>query len=333
MTLFFVPIEPYDTRYTAQWYQWFQEEFKKEDIDYQYIDGEILSDQIESGSVLDAEGSNYYKFSQLQRICRMIKDRDINDNDQILFADGWFPGIEAIKYISNIKSIRIRLYSIFHAGTYDPYDFTTRANMNSWGKCLEEAWFNIYDKIFVATEYHRMLILKNRKCNYNKITITGLPIDMEIINQFSSVDKDDIVVFPHRLDLEKNVHLFDRLEREVKKEIIGIEFIKTMEHNLSKNEYYRLLGRSKVSVSYADQETFGYGMIESSMLGCKPVVPNRLSYIDIFPDIYRFESFERSKQMVIEGLKSVHTEDHSQFLYHFSKDIVIKKIIEQVVGK
>ena len=81
-------------------------------------------------------------------------------------------------------------------------------------------------------------------------------------------------------------------------------FVKTQEENLSKGEYYSLLGKSKAIVSYALQENFGFGVAEAVYLGCKPVLPNRLVYPELYPNTKLFDRFEESVDMVIEALLS-----------------------------
>lgn len=327
MTIFYLPIEQYETRYTAQWYIWFKDYFKKNKIDYKYIIGDTLTENIESGSVLDAEGTNNYKFSQLQKLCELFKNHEINDGDSIFLADGWFPGIEGIQYIIDIKKLNVKIYSIFHAGTYDPYDFTVKAGMRRWGGQLEQSWFNIYDKIFVATEFHKNMIIYNRdpRC---EVVVTGLPINMEI-KKYISDEKEDIVVFPHRLDDEKQPHLFDRLKERINDK--NVEFIKTMEHNLSKVEYYKLLGKSKVGISYARQETFGYGLIEAALLGCSVLAPNQLSYQEIFSRGSLFNLFDESADLTARILKGTYKPEKFNS-DKYSHENTIGKMIKEILG-
>ena len=158
--LFYVPLEEYDRRYTADWVVQFEEEFNINGIDYTTVKGDIVSDSITCGDVLDAYNTNLYKFSQLSKLLTLLQSGEITNDDVIFFADGWFPGIESLAYIRNISGVNFKLACVMHAGTWDAFDFTCRFGMRKWGELLEDSWFQIYDYVFVATEFHKNLILK-----------------------------------------------------------------------------------------------------------------------------------------------------------------------------
>ena len=74
--------------------------------------------------------------------------------------------------------------------------------------------------------------------------------------------------------------------------------------NYSKEEYYDLLGRSKAVVSYALQENFGFGVAEAVYLGCTPVLPNRLVYPELYPDVKLYDRFDESVDMVCDAINN-----------------------------
>ena len=98
MTLYYLPIQPLEERYSKFWYRWFPEEFKKRGIDYKVIDGEILTEGIKTGAFLDTNGAHYYTFSQLREISKLFHQKKIKSGDKFFVADIEFPGhAEAIK--------------------------------------------------------------------------------------------------------------------------------------------------------------------------------------------------------------------------------------------
>ena len=57
---------------------------------------------------------------------------------------------------------------------------------------------------------------------------------------------------------------------------------------MSELERFKLLAKSKVMVSFADQETFGYSTLESMALGNIVFVPDKLSYVETVPSSFRY---------------------------------------------
>ncbi len=56
----------------------------------------------------------------------------------------------------------------------------------------------------------------------------------------------------------------------------------------SEEEYARLLCRGDIIVSTARHEFFGMAVLEGVRAGCRPLVPDRLSYRELFPEKYRY---------------------------------------------
>lgn len=299
-----VPIESLEERYSKQWNLWFPREFSKLGIKYSVIEGKTLSDKIEVGSFLDVYSTNFYKANQLCVLIKNLKEGLIKE-DIIFFHDLWFPGLEMLQYIRQGGDKKFKIAGILHAGTYDPNDFLARKGMQWWGKDLENSWFNFVDVIFVATKYHKRLLALNRNIDPKKIYVTGLPIyfdDYPIINR----QKENIIVFPHRLDLEKAPEDFDELINNYCSRYPDWSFIKTKEVCSNKEQYYQILAKSKISVSFALQETWGIAQQESIIYNCLPLVPDRLSYSEMYPFIFKYgdvSEFHIKLQEMMEGYK------------------------------
>lgn len=56
----------------------------------------------------------------------------------------------------------------------------------------------------------------------------------------------------------------------------------------SRAEYEALLARCHIAVSTARHEFFGISMLEATWFGARPLVPDRLSYVELFPDDCRY---------------------------------------------
>lgn len=296
MKIINIPIEPIEWRYSTQWQNWFLNYFYSQNIRYRDVLGPVTSGHISQGSFLDVVETNYFKTGQLNLICKMIMDGDIDNTDVFFFHDLWFPGIELLAYIRDGAGLNFKICGCLHAGSYDESDFLHKKGMTSWAEPLENSWFNFIDKIFVATNYHKNLLMKKREVEPHRIKVTGFPIYNDFGQGYRR--KENIVVFPHRLDTEKNPDTFRELKQEMERKFPLWKFILSSEKCSTKKEYYDLLNRSRLSISLADQETWGIAMQESVFCGCIPLVPNRLSYKEMYPLGLRYRGVESLKEKI-----------------------------------
>lgn len=288
-----LPIEPLEERYSADWLQWWDDALGFEDI---IINPKPLTTSIVNGAFLDVCGTNYYKSLQIAACCRMVHEGQVEDGDTFLLLDGWFPGVESLAYMRDALGIKFKIAGCFHAGTYDPFDFLSKKHMGRWGFDLENSWFIIYDHIFLATKFHKDLILHNRCAYDRKLHVTGFPIKEFPILPVR--EKKNIVVFPHRLDSEKNPLQFEELVNALQPLHPTWSFVKSKDLTLSKQEYYELLHDAKIAVSFADQETWGIATLESLFLDNFIVCPNRLSYKEMYNPMFLYNTFEEAMSLV-----------------------------------
>lgn len=287
-----VPIEDIEGRYSQQWNKWFNKLLvpliEEAGHTYATIYKQPLVKDVKKENFLDVVGTNYFKANQIVQLCSNINDGLIPRDEKIVFIiqDGWFP-VEQLAYIRDMLGCHDwKFIGIMHAGTYDKWDLTAQNKMYTWGEALENSWFQIYDKIVVASEFHKELLLQTRKVTEQKVRCIPWYVEVPDVLELQRSKKENIVVFPHRLSAEKQPELFIQIADELRR--TDWEWIVTMHESNTKLEYYKLLSRAKVSVSLALQETFGIAMVESTLLGCIPLVPDRLSYKEMYTDPFRY---------------------------------------------
>ena len=320
--LYIIELESLKERYTEWWSHYIPEEIRKIGVDFEIISGTSLSDTVETGTVLDAGSTNYFKASQLQKISELFYNKKIKPYDIFFVADIWFPGIEMIRYMSQLYQIPVKIYGVWHAGSTTHGDFAEP--MHNWSKNFEIGFLNICDGIFVGSDYSKKAIIERllysvseeeAESIFNRIHAYGMPIDYEYLQQFSSDKKENIILFPHRPDIEKNPHIwiniiqglstfwedFEKYEfvfctskakyqsqsswinallGSVKTKIENIEIYE----NLAKEKYYQLLGKSRLMISTTSEENFGYCAVEALALGTQILVPNAFSHPEIVED-------------------------------------------------
>lgn len=333
--LYILTLEKIEQRYTTQWYVFWKKEFSKY-FNVIYIDGQHTSDIIEKGRFLDINKTNLWKAQQIQIVSRLFMKNEIKNGDSFLFMDSWHFGIVPIKYMAQLSDIKIKMFGYWHAGTYDPYDFISQKGLQYWANESEISWFKALDGSFVATNFHKELILKKYKgkINSRKIYVVGFPMDWikEIQNkldwpynkQQSFFKRKNIILFPHRLDKEKQPEIFDWLSTK-----FPYEFIKTLEVTRNKKEYYSLLEKSKIVFSASKQETFGIGIVEGLMLGCVPIVPNKLSYKELYDGVFRYSNYNVARQKIKYFIEHYDSPSVKTFIRQ-NKEIIINNSLNAI---
>lgn len=301
--LIYVPLEHIEGRYTIHMDRDIQNYLDQNGVDYVKIMPDLTPGELPPGCFLNAAFTSRFKAQQLAEIAAMYERGEISDGDTFFFSDIWFPGIESIAYINYFNRIDAQITGIIHAGSFTDTDFVR--DMERWAKNFEDIVFDISHKVFCASNFIRDDILRKRIVGADKLVVTGLPVDYAGLDEYLHTPKLDQVVFNGRLCDEKQPWLFDELEREVKRRVGDhVQFVKTQEQGFTRSGYYQCLAQSKVVVSYALQENFGFGVAEAAYLGCTPVLPNRLVYPELYDSKYLYDRFEQSVDMVCDALNN-----------------------------
>jgi hypothetical protein len=292
MTVFLVELEPVETRYTSQWKQHLPRQMESAGLNVEVITGpEDAPQDTTPGAFLNFSGTNYWKSEQLKKISQMFADGKVKDGDYFLYTDAWNPTVLQLKYMAELLGVKIKIGGMWHAGSYDPADFLGRLIGDAqWVRLAEESMFNVFDHNFFATDFHVDLFLQSFPAvDTNKIFRVGWP--MEYMNNLlfdlgSEANKHDMIIFPHRLAPEKQVDIF----KDLSESMDDVEFVIAQEQQLTKEEYHNLLATSKIVFSANQQETLGISCFEGALVGTVPLVPDRLSYTEMYDDNFKYPS-------------------------------------------
>lgn len=333
MKTYLVTLEPLETRYTAQWKRWIPRIFEEKGLDTYEIDGDLTKAKTSSRDFLDFYNTNKWKSQQIIKIADLFSQNKIKENDIFFHYDSWNYAVIAIKYMSALKGPKVRQYGIWHAGSYDPHDLLGLAGTNPFFKGFEESIFSCLEKSFVATYYHKSLILDQfKKINPGKIIVSGLPYDFSYLEFIPVNKKENIFVFPHRTSCEKQVEIFKDLAKYFPK----YEFIVCQEQDLTKDQYHDILRRAKVMFSANLQETWGIGTFESLASGCLIIVPDRLSYTEMYSDDFKYPSvWTESWESYVKNRKSLiaFIEDKIKKYDSGNLDLLLKKNLNYIRDK
>lgn len=292
-TIYVIDIEPLDNRYTKQWHYFIPRQLKKicTNKNIVQISGDTSNYKSAStGKFFDFSKTCDYKASQARKISQLFIDNKVKPFDIFFFTDAWNQSVHTLKYLSELNQIPVKIVGIWHAGWYDSTDILGQTITNTnWVKPLELSMYNAYDINFFATGHHVDIFKSMHDVDKSRAILTGYPLDYldELIN-VDYKEKQDIVVFPHRLNDDKAPYVFDWIQKKIQHHFPEILFVKTQEHKLDKTEYYNLLNKAKVVFSCSKHENLGIGVYEAVKSGCVPVVPDKLSYVEMYPRSCRY---------------------------------------------
>ncbi len=138
-----------------------------------------------------------------------------------------------------------------------------------------------------------------------------------------------LIIWNHRWGFDKNHQLFFNVLEELQKQgidfrlaLMGENFGKIPEEFLqaqktfkneivtfgyvsSRTEYIHWLKQGTIVISTAIQENFGMSVIEAIILGCIPLLPNRLAYPEILPEEFHKQFLYKNKYDLTEKLTQI----------------------------
>ena len=345
MTIYIVDIEGHTSRYTKEWKQYLPQQLK------QYTNKEVIS--ISGGEVLQTTtpgaflnfgGTSAYKGNQLEQIGQLFCQGKIKDNDYFLYTDAWNPTVIQLKYMAELLNVKIKIGGMWHAGSYDPNDFLGRLiGDKPWVRSAEESMYNCFDHNFFASHYH-MKIFETAFINTgkafgavetgrdsNKLHVVGWPMEYmeQILKPYKNITKKNLILFPHRMAPEKQPDIFT----DLKNALPQYDFVFAQEKQLTKNEYHKLLGETKLIFSANLQETLGISWYEGLILDVIPMIPNRLSYKEmatfdfVYPSTWTdtMEHYFTHKDDIIQKINEYMT-NHNTYIMKMQHQ---KEILQQ----
>jgi hypothetical protein len=325
-------LEPIDTRYTGQWFNHVPK-LLTEHLGSKYnviqIDGVQKSTKPTPGAFLNFSDTNYWKSSQMVEFLKMYNNGNTTPNDYFLFTDAWNPTCIQIKYMGELLGYNWKLGGLWHAGSYDPQDFLGRLIGDApWVRHAEKSFFECYDHNYFATDFHIHMFMRNlwgpmfdddhithsqreTWMEEKKIVRAGWPMEYmgKTLENYRFMEKENIVLFPHRIAPEKQVEIF----KDLGEHIPEAKFVVCQEEKLTKHDYHELLGKAKIVFSANLQETLGISMYEGALVNAVPLVPNRLSYIEMYPDAFKYPSpwteswghYEQNREHLVARIRAV----------------------------
>lgn len=299
-------------------------------LNVKVISGGDVPQATTPGAFLNFAGTNSYKSQQLLQIAEMFANGAVKAGDYFLYTDAWNPTVIQVKYMSELLDIPVKLGGMWHAGSYDPQDFLGRLiGDKPWVRNAESSMFYCYDHNFFATKFHLDMFCRNlfdednsedfMEWHPGKIHIVGWPMEYlkDILAPYRYIGKKNQIIFPHRIASEKQLEIFKDLAAAMPE----YKWIVAQENNLSKHEYHEQLAASKIVFSANLQETLGISVYEGALVGTYPMVPDRLSYQEMWNPWFKYpsewtknwESYQKHKPFIIERIRNIMGSNNEDF--------------------
>ena len=135
------------------------------------------------------------------------------------------------------------------------------------------------------------LIIWNHRWGYDK-NYDAFFHALEAVDQ-KGIDFRIAILGEHSGPIEKR---FESAKEIFKEKILQFGYV------TSRKDYLNWLSRGDFVISTAIQENFGIAVIEAMMMGCIPLLPNRLSYPEILPQEYHEAFLYENHTRMIEKL-------------------------------
>jgi len=336
--VFLIDLEAVETRYTGQWKTHVPHLLRKRGHNVQIISGPTdIPSATTPGAFLNFGGTNIYKSAQVEQMGRLFCNGAVHPGDHFIFTDAWHPGIINLKYMSELLGIPVVTHGLWHAGSYDPQDFLGRLVGNKpWVRHAEKSFFAAFDHNYFATKFHIDMFHHNLlndglvenpweeedkadMLESSKYVRTGWPMEYmdDTLTTYKNMPKRNLILFPHRIAPEKQVEIF----RDLKEHLPQYEFIVCQDQQLTKNEYHNLLGEAKIVFSANLQETLGISCYEGAVVDAIPMVPDRLSYTEMYYENFKYPSTWTEDFASYEAARPLLCSKIIQFMENYTKFI------------
>jgi len=328
MRVFVIDLESVPTRYTCEWKGHIPALLTKAaadrgrpDVEIVNISGGEAELKATPGAFLNFAATNVYKNNQLSFVAQLFSEGKVNPGDQFIFTDAWHTGVIQLKYMSELLGIPVVIHVLWHAGSYDPQDFLGRLIKDKrWTNSFEKAVYYAANYNWYATDFHISMFVDNVFSDEELDTMpqtihrTGWPMEYmtKTLDAYKGLPKRDLILFPHRLAPEKQPELF----RDLASSMPEYEWVICQEKELTKAQYHTLLGQAKIVFSANLQETLGISCFEGAVVDAMPLVPDMLSYTEMYDHIWKYpkewvsswDSYKRyGKKFLTERIKDMMT--------------------------
>jgi len=267
--LIFVPQLPIKLRYSEWWITEFEMNFKNY-FEVIILGKDFLKDKIyiqTDNSFSNVEKAIEFEQHQINEFLKL----ELKNDDILFLADISFPG-----FFSNVlhhKQIK-NAFAFCHGTSKNSWDYFQPVRDSKW--LVETGHSKLFKKVFVATQYHK------DKLKWKKVEVIGVP--KPPFKMFKSGKKEYNIISVCRNSIQKRTK---SIEKEVESEFGKLTYKNDFN---TWSDYYKFLSKSKILLITSKEDTFNYSVLEAVKNGCIPICPNKLSFPELLPRKYLYDT-------------------------------------------
>lgn len=246
----------------------------------------------------------------------------LKSGDAVVFIDFWNPCVPAFYAHCKINSLHVKLLGWFHGATFMFGDYLNEFFPRGGFLANELEWLRMFDQIWYASDFF-VEDIKRMNLFSDKFIKVDSPFDVfdKQFKQYLGLEKRYDVIFPFRLDPdkvdlpvleqiikhleEKNISILITSVRQMseydKKALARYKNVIVMEY-VDDNQHLETLARSRVILSLAKQEGWGYTVLKAISLGCYPVLINAGVYMELYQSKFLFDSPTDAHKKILTAL-------------------------------
>jgi len=282
--LIIIPQYPAKLRYQEWWFTEFPRRFSAYFSEVLLLGRNVMEKQkrADISSFSPAMESMAFEAMLIEEYNQLTLKKD----DTLLLCDLSYPGIFPMFLLHKRPD---KCFAICHATSLNRYDYFSKVRTIKYP--IEKAVAKLFVKVFVASEYHK------RKLGWGNIIVQPLPDSpFYSLLKYSKNRIYNLVSVSRSSKQKVTYKLEKKLQRDLNQTIVRPT-------PYSWEDYYNFLSRSKILVITSKEETFGYQVLDAVNNGCIPIAPNGMSYSELLPKVYLYDSYEELKEKILKGLR------------------------------
>jgi hypothetical protein len=281
MRVIFVPQYPSTMRYQEWWYTEFPIQFRNAGLDV-YVVGK---DYIDNNVLTKSEDDMFSPIKQaIEFETYQINDYmnlELYEDDILFWTDVSFPGLFGHVLFHKKPN---KIFCFCHATSLNHYDYFDPVRQHK--APIEQGLSGLFKSVFVGSRYHKA------KLGWYNTQVISMPYPPMTNDFFKNNTKYTDIISVARPSIQKVDTVLETL--------VETRFKLTINRPVSNTwrDYFYNLSTSKILLITANEDTFGYQIVDAILNDCIPIARNDFAYPELLPREYLYDNDEELMEKI-----------------------------------